>query len=66
MPEHKGKIAYFAAIDRAKFRGMVVPGDELRLEVELGNMRSRGGKGSAAAYKGDKLVCSCEITFMFG
>jgi 3-hydroxyacyl-[acyl-carrier-protein] dehydratase len=65
LPEHKGKIAYFAAIDRAKFRGMVTPGDELRLEVELGNLRSRGGKGVAAAYKGDKLVCSCEITFMF-
>jgi len=65
LPEHKGKIAYFAAIDRVKFRGMVTPGDELRLEVELGNLRSRGGKGVAAAYKGDKLVCSCEITFMF-
>jgi 3-hydroxyacyl-[acyl-carrier-protein] dehydratase len=65
MPEHKGKIAYFAAIDRAKFRGMVVPGDELKLVVELSSIRSRGGKGSAAAYKGDKLVCSCEITFMF-
>jgi 3-hydroxyacyl-[acyl-carrier-protein] dehydratase len=65
LPEHRGKIAYFGAIDRVKFRGMVVPGDELRLEVNLENLRSRGGKGIAAAYKGDKLVCSCEITFMF-
>ncbi|MDR0852477.1 MAG: 3-hydroxyacyl-ACP dehydratase FabZ [Clostridiales Family XIII bacterium] len=65
LPENRGKIAYFAAIDKAKFRGMVVPGDELRLEVVLENLRSRGGKGKAVAYKEGKLVCECEITFMF-
>jgi 3-hydroxyacyl-[acyl-carrier-protein] dehydratase len=66
LPEHRGKIAYFGAIDRVKFRGMVSPGDELRLEVELESVRSRGGKGKAAAYKDGKVVCSCELTFMFG
>jgi 3-hydroxyacyl-[acyl-carrier-protein] dehydratase len=66
LPEFKGKIAYFGAIDRVKFRGKVVPGDTLRLEVSLENIRSRGGRGKAAAYKDDKLVCSCEITFMLG
>jgi 3-hydroxyacyl-[acyl-carrier-protein] dehydratase len=65
MPEHKGKIAFFTAVDKAKFRGMVEPGDELRLEVTLENMRSRAGKGKAAAYKDDKVVCECEIMFMF-
>jgi 3-hydroxyacyl-[acyl-carrier-protein] dehydratase len=65
LPEHKGKTAYFGAIDRVKFRGMVTPGDELRLEVDLEAVRARGGKGKAAAYKGDKLICSCELTFMF-
>jgi 3-hydroxyacyl-[acyl-carrier-protein] dehydratase len=66
LPENKGRIAYFGAIDRAKFRGKVVPGDTLRLEVSLENLRSRGGKGIATAYKDDKVVCSCEITFLFG
>jgi 3-hydroxyacyl-[acyl-carrier-protein] dehydratase len=65
LPEYRGKIAYFGAIDRVKFRGMVTPGDELRLEVELESVRSRGGRGRAEAFKGDKLVCSCELTFMF-
>ncbi|MDR0596255.1 MAG: 3-hydroxyacyl-ACP dehydratase FabZ, partial [Clostridiales Family XIII bacterium] len=61
LPEHQGKLAYFGAIDRVKFRGVVEPGDELRLEVELSGLRSRGGKGTAAAYKDGKLVCSCEL-----
>jgi 3-hydroxyacyl-[acyl-carrier-protein] dehydratase len=65
LPGHRGKTAYFGAIDRVKFRGMVKPGDELRLEVKLESVRARGGKGKAEAFKEDKLVCSCELTFMF-
>jgi 3-hydroxyacyl-[acyl-carrier-protein] dehydratase len=70
MPENKGKIAYFGAIDRCKFRDKVIPGDVLRLEVSLDAVKSRGGKGQAKAYKltpdGEKLACSCEIMFMLG
>ena len=43
--EFKGKIAYFAGIDKAKFRRKVVPGDTLRLEVELTKLRGRDGVG---------------------
>ena len=66
MPENKGRIAYFGGIDNAKFRDKVVPGDVLRLEVNLDKIRSRGGKGTAVAYKGDKIACTCDILFMFG
>ena len=66
MPAHKGKIAYFGSVDRVKFRGKVVPGNTLRLETELVSLRSRGGKGIARAFRGDELVCSCELAFMFG
>jgi 3-hydroxyacyl-[acyl-carrier-protein] dehydratase len=65
MTEHKGKIAYFTSVDKAKFRCMVQPGDELRLEVTLESQRSRAGKGKAVAYKDEKIVCECEIMFMF-
>ena len=34
-PENKGKIAFFAGIDKARFRGVVKPGDTLRLEVNV-------------------------------
>ena len=55
--EFKGKIAYFAGIDKAKFRRKVVPGDTLRLEVELTKLRGRAGVGYGIAYVDDKKVC---------
>lgn len=66
MPEHRGKIAYFGGIKEAKFRQKVVPGDTLRLHVELDRLRSSSGKGVAIAYLGDKAACKCEITFAIG
>lgn len=66
MPEHRGKIAYFGGIKEAKFRQKVVPGDTLRLHVELDRLRSSSGKGIAIAYLGDKVACKCEITFAMG
>ena len=35
LPENKGKIAFFAGIDKARFRGVARPGDTLLLEVEV-------------------------------
>ncbi len=66
MDVHKGKIAYFGGIKEAKFRQKIVPGDILRLEVDLERMRSKAGYGKAAAYVGDKLACACEIMFAIG
>lgn len=65
IPENKGRIAFFSGIRNAKFRQKVVPGDDLRLEVELVHLRSRAGKGIGRAYVGDRLACECEISFMF-
>lgn len=64
--EFKGKIPYFAGIDKAKFRRKVVPGDTLRLEVELTKLRGRAGVGYGIAYVDDKKVCEGELTFMVG
>jgi len=65
-PEHKGKMAYFGGIKDAKFPNKVAPGDCMRLEVTLERLRSKSGTGIAVAYVGDKIVCKCEIMFMFG
>ena len=35
LPANRGKIAFFAGIDKARFRGKAVPGDTLTLEVEV-------------------------------
>ena len=64
--EFKGKIAYFAWIDKAKFRRKVIPGDILRLEVEITKLRGRAGIGYGIAYVDDKKVCEGELTFMVG
>lgn len=61
--EYKGKIAYFAGIESAKFRGKVVPGDVLRLEVHLDKIRRNIGYGQGKAYVGDRVVCECRISF---
>lgn len=66
IPEFKGKIAYFGAINNAKFRDKVVPGDTLRLEVEIVKLKKVAGVGKGIAYVGDKKVAEAELTFMIG
>ena len=64
LDEFKGKIGYFAGIDRAKFRKKVVPGDTLRLEVEIIRRKGPVGIGKAVAYVDGKKAAEAELTFM--
>lgn len=66
QPEFKGRTAYFAAINSAKFKNKVVPGDVLRLETEIIKIKGPIGIGAAKAYVGDKLVVQAELTFAIG
>lgn len=66
MEAYKGKIAFFAGIENAKFRQKVIPGDLLRLEVEMTTIKRNIGKAKAKAYVGDKLACQCELMFAIG
>lgn len=62
-----GKLPLFGGIDSARFRRQVVPGDALWLEVELGRMSARAGKGSGRALVGGPdgdLACSCDLLFV--
>lgn len=61
--EYKGKLALFAGIDEVRFKKQVVPGDTLRLEVEILSVRRSIGKGKAVAYVGDKVACKGTIMF---
>jgi len=63
MDEYKGKLAVFAGIDDVRFKRQVVPGDTLRLEIEIVSMRRSIGKGEAKAYVGDELVCKGTLMF---
>ena len=59
----EGKISYFAAIDNARFRRPVVPGDQLRLEVDVIKAKPRLSKVHAEAFVGDQLVSSADLMF---
>ncbi|HHY05994.1 MAG TPA: 3-hydroxyacyl-ACP dehydratase FabZ [Clostridia bacterium] len=63
QPENKGKIAYFARIDNCRFRRQVVPGDQLRLEIEVVRLRGPVGKCKARALVGEEVACEAELTF---
>ena len=66
MEKFKGKTAYFGAIDKAKFRKKVVPGDTLRIEVEILKLKMNAGIGKGTAYVDGKKACEAEITFIIG
>ena len=65
-PENAGKIALFAGIDGFRFRRQVVPGDTLRLEVELTKMRGPVGKGSVKATVDGEVAAEGEMMFAIG
>ena len=63
LPENKGKIGFFGGIDNAKFRKQVVPGDVLRLEVEITKVKGAVGYGKGLATVDGKKAVSAEISF---
>jgi len=65
MEEHKGKVALFAKIDKAKFRRQLVPGDVVLLEVEMTKLRGSAGVGKVKAAVGGELAVTAELTFAF-
>ena len=66
LPENKGKIAFFAGIDKARFRQQVKPGDTLVLSVEMVKSRGSIGVGKAVATVNGKKAGTAEITFAVG
>ena len=64
--ENKGKIGFLGGVNKAKFRGKVVPGDVLNLEVEMIKVKGPVGGGKGTATVDGKVVASGEITFMIG
>ena len=64
--ENKGKIGFLGGVNKAKFRGKVVPGDVLNLEVEMIKVKGPVGVGKGTATVDGKVVASGEITFMIG
>ncbi len=62
LPDRNSKLAFFTSIERAKFRKPVVPGDQLRLEIDVIVWKSSAGKMEGKAFVGDKLCCEATIS----
>lgn len=62
-PDFAGKLAFLTGIDKMKFRRQVVPGDQLRLEVELVQLRRNIGKSEAKAFVDGQLVAEGNLMF---
>jgi 3-hydroxyacyl-[acyl-carrier-protein] dehydratase len=59
-----GKLPLFGGIDSARFRRQAVPGDTLDIEITLGRMSSRAGKGSGQVSVGGATACSADLLFV--
>ncbi|SOC34752.1 3-hydroxyacyl-ACP dehydratase FabZ [Ureibacillus acetophenoni] len=64
--QFKGRLAFLTGIDNARFKRQVVPGDQLRLEVEFVRMRGQMGKGHAVATVDGEIACEADILFAIG
>lgn len=66
LDDFKGKTAYLGGLNKVKFRQKVVPGDVLRLQVDIVKLKKNAGIGFGQAFVGDKKVAEAEMTFIIG
>ena len=60
----EGELGYFRSISKATFRRAVIPGDQLRLEIEVAQLRSRLARIEGRAYVGDELATEAELSIV--
>lgn len=61
-PANEGKILYLAGVDNARFRKPVLPGDQIRFEIEVVSLRSKIGKIHGKAIIDGKVAVEAELT----
>ncbi|HZO90763.1 MAG TPA: 3-hydroxyacyl-ACP dehydratase FabZ [Chthonomonadaceae bacterium] len=63
LPDHEGKLAYIAAMDKVHFRKPVIPGDTLITEANILWVRGKMGKVRMVARVNGEVHAECEMTF---
>jgi 3-hydroxyacyl-[acyl-carrier-protein] dehydratase len=56
------RLIFFTGVDGCRFRAPIVPGDQLRLEVDVLAFRSTAGKMQGRALVGDKLAAEATLS----
>ena len=62
MPDRHQKLLYFTGVERARFRRPVVPGDQLRMEIDILNTRANFCRLQAKGLVDDKLAVEAVLT----
>lgn len=63
--KQEGRIAYFLAIDNARFRKVLQPGDQMRIEVEIVKVRLGMSKVHGKVLVGEELACEADLMFAY-
>jgi 3-hydroxyacyl-[acyl-carrier-protein] dehydratase len=66
LDSFKGKTAYFGGINKVKFKKKIVPGDVMRIECVITDMRGPIGRGDGTVTVNGELAMSCELIFVIG
>jgi len=61
-PEMAGKLMYFGGIEHVRWRKPVLPGDQVRLEVEFTHWRQRLVKMVGKAVVNGEVVCEADMS----
>ncbi len=58
LPENSGKIAVLTGHDKWRYHKYIIPGERIKLEVEIIRLRTRFGRGRARALKNEEVVAT--------
>ncbi len=64
QPGFGDRLGLFAAIDECRFKRIVVPGDQLRLEVTMERLGSKFGRGHGVATVEGDVACDARLSFI--
>jgi 3-hydroxyacyl-[acyl-carrier-protein] dehydratase len=64
FPENRGKLVLFGGIDECRFRRVVVPGDQLRLEITIEKLGRFSGRARAVATVEGEVACEAVLSFV--
>jgi len=62
LPDPSDKLIFFTGVEHARFRRPAMPGDQVRLEIDVLNWRSRLMRMQGKAYVDGKLICEGTVT----
>ncbi len=63
--ERIGRLVYFAGVDKARFRRVVRPGDQLVLRLEMIKQKGKITKMTGKAYVDEQLATEAELMASF-